>query len=64
MTRLAGSNPNLWKDLLEESAPVTGVGLTSVARALNVLGDLLARREINKIAEFMERTRRWREEQK
>jgi prephenate dehydrogenase len=64
MTRLAGSNPNLWKDLLEESAPVTGVGLTSVARALNVLGDLLARREVNKIAEFMERTRRWREEQK
>jgi prephenate dehydrogenase len=64
MTRLAGSNPNLWKDLLEESAPVTGVGLTSVARALNVLGDLLARREVHKIAEFMERTRRWREEKK
>jgi prephenate dehydrogenase len=62
MTRLAGSNPELWKDLLEESAPVTGVGLTSVARALNVLGDLLARREVEKIAEFMERTRRWREE--
>lgn len=61
MTRLAGSSPNLWKDLLEASAPVTGVGLTSVAKALNVLADLLARRDVDRIAEFMERTRRWRE---
>lgn len=59
MTRLAGSNPEIWKDLLEASAPVTGTGLTSVANALNVLADLLARREIDRIAEFMERTRRW-----
>lgn len=64
MTRLAGSNPALWRDLLELSAPVTGVGLTSVARALNVLGDLLARREVDRIAEFMDRTRHWREEKK
>ncbi len=61
MTRLAGSNPEMWKDLLEVSAPTTGTGLTSVAKALNVLGDLLARREVERIAEFMERTRVWRE---
>lgn len=59
MTRLAGSNPEIWRDLLEASAPVTGVGLTSVSNALNVLADLLARREVDRIAEFMERTRRW-----
>jgi prephenate dehydrogenase len=61
MTRLAGSNPRLWKDLLEASAPVTGVGLTSIAQALNVVADLLARRDMDRIAEFMERTRTWRE---
>jgi prephenate dehydrogenase len=59
MTRLAGSNPEIWRDLLEASAPVTGLGLTSVSNALNVLADLLARREMDRIAEFMERTRRW-----
>jgi prephenate dehydrogenase len=60
MTRLAASNPDVWKDLLESSAPVTGTGLTSVSHALGVLADLLARREVEKIAEFMERTRQWR----
>lgn len=59
MTRLARSSPEIWRDLLEASAPVTGTGLTSVSNALNVLADLLARRELDRIAEFMERTRRW-----
>jgi len=61
MTRLAGSNPEIWRDLLEASAPVTGAGLTSVSGALNILADLLARREVDRIAEFMARTRSWRE---
>lgn len=60
MTRLAGSSPEVWKDLLTTSAPVTGAGLTSVSRALSVLADLLARRDMDRIAEFMERTREWR----
>lgn len=60
MTRLAGSNPEVWKDLLASSAPVTGSGLTSVSNALNVLADLLARRDVDKISEFMERTKKWR----
>lgn len=59
MTRLAGSSPEIWRDLLHASAPVTGLGLTSVANGLNVLADLLARRDVDRIAEFMERTRRW-----
>jgi len=61
MTRLAGSNPEIWRDLLQASAPVTGTGLTSVSNALNILADLLARREVDRIAEFMARTRSWRE---
>jgi prephenate dehydrogenase len=61
MTRLAGSNPEIWRDLLEASAPVTGTGLTSVSNALNILADLLARREVDRIAEFMARTRSWKE---
>jgi prephenate dehydrogenase len=60
MTRLAGSSPAVWKDLFTTSAPLTGAGLTSVSRALNVLADLLARRDMDRIAEFMERTRDWR----
>jgi prephenate dehydrogenase len=60
MIRLAGSSPDIWKDLLTTSAPLTGAGLTSVSRALNVLADLLARRDMDRIAEFMERTREWR----
>jgi len=59
MTRLAGSSSVMWKELLEESAQVTGTGLTSVSRALNVVADLLARRDIDRIAEFMEVTRAW-----
>ena len=59
MTRLAGSSPEMWKDLLPYSAGTTGAGLTSVSRALNVVADLLARREVDRIAEFMERTRVW-----
>lgn len=59
MVRLAGSSPELWRDLLVESAPATGAGLTSVSRALHVLADLLARREVDRIEEFMARTRRW-----
>jgi len=59
MTRLAGSSPEMWKELLPHSAVITGTGLTSVSRALNVVADLLARREVDRIAEFMERTRAW-----
>lgn len=59
MTRLAASAPQLWSELLDHSAPVTGTGLTSVSRALSVVADLLARRELDRIEEFMELTRRW-----
>lgn len=59
MTRLARSSPEIWKDLLTSSAPNVGAGLTSVSRALEVLADLLARRDVDRVVEFMERTRAW-----
>jgi prephenate dehydrogenase len=59
MVRLAGSSPAMWRELLEHSAPVAGAGLTSVARGLNAVADLLARRDLDRIAEFMELTRAW-----
>lgn len=63
MTRLASSPPELWRELLDFSAPVTGAGLTSVSRALNVVADLLARRDMDRIEEFMALTRRWAREE-
>lgn len=60
MTRLAASSPQMWEELLAASAPLTGTGLTSVTRALQVIGDLLARRDVDRIAEFMQRTREWK----
>lgn len=63
MTRLAGSSPDVWRDLIESSAPTLGTGLSSVGRALQVVGDLLARREVDRIAEFMEITRSWQQQE-
>ncbi len=60
MVRLAGSSPELWRDLLERSAPEVGLGLESVSRALRTLADLLARRDLDAVSGFMERTRDWR----
>lgn len=59
MTRLADASPEVWKPLLEASAGPTGAGLTSVSRALNALADLLARRDLDHIADFLARTREW-----
>ena len=62
MIRLSGSSPEMWRDLLQRSAPQVGLGLQSVSRALQVLADLLARRDLDAVAAFMERTRGWRGE--
>lgn len=50
-----------WTSLLDAAAPATGTGLTSVSRALQVVADLLARRHVERIGEFMDRTRGWAE---
>ncbi|TVR63114.1 MAG: prephenate dehydrogenase [Gemmatimonadales bacterium] len=63
MTRLAGSSPTMWADLLEYSVPATGLGLTSISRALAMIADLLARREMDHIKEFLELTHAWAHEE-
>lgn len=59
MVALAGTDPDRWNDLLEAGAPVTGTGITSVNRAMNVVADLLAGRHVERVAEFLERARGW-----
>ncbi len=59
MVHLSTLDPEGEGALFEASAPALGTGLTSISRALNILADLLARREMGRIQEFTERTRRW-----
>ncbi len=59
MVAPAAMDPARFTALLEATAPATGTGIGSVARALRVVGDLMARREVDRVAEFMERTRGW-----
>lgn len=59
MVELAATRPDRWSELLEAAAPATGTGLTSVNRAMNVVADLLARRHVDRIVEFMDRTHGW-----
>jgi prephenate dehydrogenase len=59
MVAPAATDPERWGELIEASAPAVGTGLGSVGRALRVVGDLLARREVDRVVAFMERTREW-----
>jgi prephenate dehydrogenase len=59
MVALAATDPARWNDLLEAGAQVTGTGITSVTRAMNVAADLLAGRHVERVAEFLERARGW-----
>lgn len=59
MTRLAGSSPGMWLDLLDEAGP-------AVARALDVLGGALhgtardlRNGRLDEVAELLESSRRW-----
>jgi len=62
MVDLAATSPDRWSELLEAAAPAAGTGLTSVGRAMNVVADLLARRHVDRIVEFMDRTQGWASE--
>jgi prephenate dehydrogenase len=59
MVAPAATDPERWRELIEAAAPAVGTGLGSVGRALRVVGDLLARREVDRVVAFMERTRGW-----
>ncbi len=60
-TRLAGSNADLWKDLLGYASPDLARGLRDLAATADRIADLLERRDIEAIADIMRSTRVWRE---
>lgn len=62
MTRLAGSSPELWKGLLEAGGEREGEGLRAIMDELERLRKLLGSRSIDRVIEYMERTRRWRDQ--
>jgi prephenate dehydrogenase len=59
MTRLAGSSPTIWADLLEQSAAELAPALREVGADLDALATLLEARDLDGIARLMERTRAW-----
>jgi prephenate dehydrogenase len=59
MTRLAGSSPRMWKDLLEHSAPLLAPALREIGADLDALATLLEAHDVEGVARVMERTRAW-----
>ena len=59
-TRLAGSAPSMWRDLLGAAAGPDAEALRALARHAAALADLLDAGDAEGVARRMERTRRWR----
>lgn len=61
MTRLAGSSPEMWRDILALSfTPPLSDGLRTMADHLRALADALEARDVDAIAALMEATRAWK----
>jgi prephenate dehydrogenase len=61
MTRLAGSGPEMWIDLLTHAPPALLTGLEAMEEALEELRRMVREERFGEIAETMRRTREWRE---
>ena len=59
MTRLAGSSPDIWMDLLESSGPADARTLEELARELSELAGHLDEGRHHDLERLMHRTRRW-----
>ena len=62
MTRLAGSEPTMWKDLLTHGSPELVAGLRGVSDRLGILADLIEAGDMDGLVSLMRRTRTWRQE--
>jgi prephenate dehydrogenase len=62
MTRLAGSSPEMWRDLLETSAPQLAPALKDVSEALAAAASSLEAGDVDPLVRLMERTRAWKGE--
>lgn len=59
-TRLAGSDPRMWRDILALAGPAASEDLRDLARRLESEADRLARGDASTFAEILDRTRTWR----
>ncbi len=59
MTRLAGSAPEMWRDLLEDAPPVLPDALEAVEKALSEMRSLIREGRGGEVEEVMQRTRNW-----
>ncbi len=60
-TRLAGSNADLWKDLLAHASPELAKGLRDLAATADRFADMLERQDVDGLADMMRATRDWRQ---
>jgi cyclohexadieny/prephenate dehydrogenase / 3-phosphoshikimate 1-carboxyvinyltransferase len=60
MTRLAGSDPRIWSDLLAQASPTLVGGLRGVAQRAERLADLVESGDVDGVDRLMRRTRAWR----
>ena len=59
MTRLAGSGPEMWKDLLEHAPSTLPEALETVEKALGEIRTLIQEDRGSEVANLMRRTREW-----
>lgn len=60
MTRLAGSDPRMWADLLAYASPALVGGLRAVATETQRLADFVEQGDVQGVEHVMRRTRAWR----
>ncbi len=61
-TRLAGSSPAVWRDILAYARPELGEALRALAAEMETIADLVDERDVQAIEERMRHTRAWRHE--
>ena len=61
MTRLAGSSPRLWRDLLETSGPALAPVLRDLSARLEALSKVIEDGDMDVVEALMTRTRGWKE---
>lgn len=59
-TRLAGSNPSIWRDILRYGSPQLVDGLRALAEEAETLAALVETQDLAAVEEVMTRTRSWR----
>ncbi|MEQ8331189.1 MAG: prephenate dehydrogenase/arogenate dehydrogenase family protein [Longimicrobiales bacterium] len=59
-TRLAASNPEMWRDILAHAPPESAAGLRALAGALDGLADALEAGDVDHLTMVMARTAAWK----